>query len=213
MLSIIHQVVLIKVQQVINDALRESIDLNNELIKKLQNINSKTIAVVVSNLPFDLSYTIHLTDNKIVIKNGITNQVDLKIKITPGSLMRAKLTSVDRGLRNRDIELIGDLSLALELQTIMNTIEYSFKDKLQEKLADIISDSFAWQFINILDKISDRISIKNAELSEQVADYLHTEKNIIVSRIELEHFYQYVDDIQNDTARLTARIDRLIKTI
>lgn len=210
MLSIINQALLLKLNKVVNNLIQEEISLKPKLLQKLQKLDAKSVQIKLNGLPVDLIYIIKFNNAHIVINSINNNKIaDLNINLMPGSLIRAKVIGVEQSIRNRDIEFTGDLHLAMELQSIFNSIEFNFKDRLQQKIADITSDSFAWQFINILDKIFERIDLKNKELTEQITDYVQLEQGLLVNKFVMEDFISEVDRIRDDVERLAVRIEKL----
>lgn len=218
MLTLIQEAVLIKISHSINNALADLHKTqDSDLYNKIDRLNKKRILVKVKSFPFELAYIIIFKDRKIELtSDGATEVIvnndsayDLTINLSLGGLIRSRLTSIEQVIRDRDIEFTGDLNIAMELQSLLNNTDINLRDILQEKLSEQTSDAFAWQFINIIDKILTRITVKHGELAEQISEYLQTEKNILVNKIEVEHFIKDVDNLRDDVARLEARIDRL----
>ncbi len=209
MLTLIQEAALIKISSSINNALED-------LSIKIERLNQKRILVNINKFPLDLKYKVIFENNKVTISDdsnvNVTTRVtgyDLTINLSLGGLIRSRLTSIEQSIRERDIEFSGDLNVAMELQSLFNSTDINLKDVFHLKLARQTSDLFAWQFITIVEKILTRINLKHDELAEQITDYLQTEKNILVNRIEVEQFMQDVDKLRDDVARLEAQIDRL----
>lgn len=209
MLSLIHEAVLLKVSKAVTDVLVEAVELDNSVLLKLKHLEQKSIQLKIKTLPFDLSYLISFSGPNVTLKPHSCLKPDLEIAITPGSLIRAKLTSLEQVIRERDIEFTGDLGLAMELQNIMHNIDFDFKSKLQIKLSEYTNDAFAWQFMNVLDKIFNRLEIKQHEFSEQLTDYLQLETSIVPNKYQVEDFCNEIDSFRDDVERLVARVERL----
>lgn len=231
MLSIIHEIILLKLVTAMNSSIKDVIELNPELVSKFLKLNQKAIKLVIKTLPFDLAYKISFSfdsssspdlkssDFKLSIDSLISDQghksnnnkhekkseYDLYITLTPGSVVRAGLTNIEQAMREQDIKFNGDLNLAMCLQDILNNTEFDVKETVQVKMAEVTSDAFAWRFIKVLDRVLERVNIKHNELIEQVSDYLLLETKVIVNKIELDQFYQDVDKLRDDVERLKAR--------
>jgi ubiquinone biosynthesis protein UbiJ len=210
MISVIYQALLLKLTNVINNTLQEAASLDSNLLVKLNRLDKKSIKIIFKLFPVDLVCRVNFIDSKISINNHHADKTgDLNITLMPGSLIRAKVLGVEQVIRNRDIELSGDLHLAMDLQSIFNNTEFNYKDRLQQKITEITSDSFAWQFMNVLEKILERINLKHAELYEQITDYVQIEQEILVNKFIIDDFISEVDKIRDDVERLAVRVARL----
>lgn len=212
MLALIQEAFILKLNKAINNYLEQIKDLDPSVSKKLSRLEQKTVILTFKLMPVSLKYKVIFENLSVKVKpdNDLHPESDsLSIVLSPGSLIRAKLTGFEDSVRYKDIEMTGDLNIAMELQSIVNNLDFDHKLVLQENIAHYTSDSFAWQFMNIVDKILERVNIKHSELKEQITDYLQTEKNILISKSEIEEFYLNVDKLRDDMSRLEARIDML----
>lgn len=215
MLSVIYEAIILKLNKSVNSALLELREADKGLQAKLARLDKKIICVNLDVFPLNLSTYIVFSDGVVNISSSKGDlyqglKSDLVVNLTPGSIIRAGLTNIEHAIRERDIGFTGDLGIAMELQSILNNTDVNFTDVLQQKLVETTNDHFAWQFINILNKVLDRISSKQEQFNEQVADYLQIEKDIVVSKYELAEFIDEVDKIRDDFARLQARFNRKV---
>lgn len=209
MLELIQEAILLKISKGINKSLDEAKELDNSVSKKIENLENKKIKVIVTKFFFDFIYIITFERSRLSIRRSNASGEDLTVKLSLGGLVKARFTSIEQAIRERDIEFIGDLNIAIELQSIFKSVEINFREILQTNLAIHTSDSFAWQFVNVLDKVLTRINLKHTEFKEQVTDYLQLEKNILVNKYELNDFLLDVDKLRDDVERLSIRVDRL----
>lgn len=220
MFGLLQEALIIKINKVINSVLSEVLSFSpqNEVFNKnLQRLNGKLIKLQLNNLPSIFSneprqYYILFKNDEVSIKstrNCLEQSYDLLINLSPYGLVSAKVHSLQKALQNGDLELSGDINLAMIIQLLFGNAEINLKDMLQVKLGQNFSDVFAWQFIKVLDKIFGIISEKKAEAVEQIVDYAQLEKNILVNKYEVDAYCQDIDKLHGDVERLAARVDLL----
>src|SRR5690606_37317893 len=129
-LTLIEEAVLLKLSKAITASLEQAADLTDGLAPKIKRLENKSISIRLKGLPIFLEYFVIFEQPHITISsiNQLHNtQADLAITLSIGSLIRAKLTSLEHVIRDRDIEMKGDLNIAMELQSIFNSLEIDFK--------------------------------------------------------------------------------------
>ncbi|MBP9721841.1 MAG: SCP2 sterol-binding domain-containing protein [Gammaproteobacteria bacterium] len=213
MLSLLEEVVLIKISKVLNELLYNNI-INNKITK----LDNKVIKVILHKSFVNPEYFISFNNNIIKISNNTPlNPVDLTIKLTLNGLLKSGFSSPEAAIRDSSIEFFGNLNLAMDLQALLNNADIknntktNIKELLQERLAQVTSVSFAYQVIKILDMICERIDLKSNELREQITDYLETESGLVVNKYELDDFCNNIDILRDNVARLRARWEMIDK--
>ncbi|OMH39547.1 SCP2 domain-containing protein [Motiliproteus sp. MSK22-1] len=106
------------------------------------------------------------------------------------------------------IRLSGDTQLAIELKSCLQKLDIDWEDLLAEAIGDLAAHQFAAFFRK------GRAYAKQSteSLLDDLDDYLHEEVRLLPPRIELEHFYDQVDQLRLTVDRLEARIDLLEKS-
>jgi ubiquinone biosynthesis protein UbiJ len=218
MLALLQEAVLLKISKIINDILENLIYADNNFAKKLLRLDGKVIKLEIKNNLLDFIglfstiYFISVTNGLFVLSTE-NYKPDLTVKITLNGVIKAGVTNIEQAIRDNDIEFDGNLNLAMDLQSLLNTTEIDFLTVLQEKLAIATSDVFAWQFVNFFKIFIHNFNIKIDELKEQVKDYLQLESNLLVSKSEVDDFCKQVDVLSNDLARLNAKIELLVSKV
>lgn len=229
MLGLIEEAFLLKISKAINESLFDAIEAKQSYKQKLANLNNKIVKIILKSsianalcqselLPIfnaiKPEYYLCFENNQIKILRHLDSEKspDLSIVMSVNGLFKAKIMGINDALRNNEIELHGNLNVAMDLQALLNSAnsDISIKDLLQEKLARYTSDAFSWYFIKLLNDILSHIQVKNLELSEQIVDYLQLETQFLVSQCEIDIFCNAVDKLQDDIARLTARVARCL---
>jgi len=103
------------------------------------------------------------------------------------------------------IRLSGDTQLAIELKSCLQRLDIDWEGLL----ADNIGDLAAHQLAQLFRKGQQFAKQSKDTLLDDLDDYLHEEVRLLPSKIELEHFYDQLDQLRLSADRLQARVERL----
>ena len=133
-------------------------------------------------------------------------------RISGSALALLKLMTADNktnALFGNQIRLTGDLELSQALQNLLADLDIDW----EAKLADYLGDIAAHQIGNQVRTLYGWSKSASHSLLLDIEEYLHEETRDLPPRAELEHFYSEIESLALTTERLTARIERLQKTL
>lgn len=195
----IKQLALAAVEQGVNRLLAWD-PLVNEQMRPLYGM---VVAIDISDL--NLLFYFSFDDGYIGVQSDLIGQADLTV--------RGELAAfVKMGLQyNRDelpsgLEIIGDASLAQQLQRFMAVAQIDW----EEIMAQLSGDFVATRFGHIFRRGRSEMARNRENLCANATEFLHYEGKILPARQEVDSFCQQVDHLRHDVARLQARLDRFL---
>jgi len=146
----------------------------------------------------------------MIIQGHCEHKADCRI--SGSALALLKLMSSENkseALFDKQISLSGDIELSQSLQTILGDLDLDWEGRLAEYVGVITAHQVGNQARNLKNwgKQASHSMLLNIE------EYLHEETRSLPPRAELEPFYRGIDALALTTDRLTARIERLQKTL
>ncbi|MEH6628610.1 MAG: SCP2 sterol-binding domain-containing protein [Motiliproteus sp.] len=103
------------------------------------------------------------------------------------------------------IQLSGDTQIAISLKDCLQQLNIDW----EALLADRIGDLAAHKFADIFRVGRSYLRESSASLLDDMDDYLHEEIRLLPAKVELEQYYNQVDQLRLQVDRLQARIERL----
>jgi len=103
------------------------------------------------------------------------------------------------------LEIIGDVGLAQQFQSIMKNIDLDW----EEYLSHWLGDTMAHKLGNFLRDSIKFVSETRKTLALDVSEYLQYEKEVLPDHSEIVEFSDNVDELRNDIERLKVRIGKL----
>jgi ubiquinone biosynthesis protein UbiJ len=103
------------------------------------------------------------------------------------------------------VRIEGDADLARRLQRLAERFDPDWR----QPFAAVFGDVLGVQIANAAAAALKQARVGGQRLAETAAEYLTEESRDVVPRAELEAFYDDVDALRDDAARLAARIARL----
>jgi ubiquinone biosynthesis protein UbiJ len=119
----------------------------------------------------------------------------------------ALMTSEDPAatLINSELEIRGNSAPLIALQQIVKTLEIDWEAPLVERLGDVAGHQLA----QLLRRGAAWGKQSAESLRRQVAEYITEEGRLAPGALELEAFYQDIEQLQQRTERLQSRLSRL----
>ena len=167
-------------------------------------LSGKILAVNI-NAPLALSLFVMPLDEEIQLMANWHGDVDTQLS---GSLMALlQLSTSDiHNLKYSGVTAMGDLALLADLQQLLKNLDIDWEDMLSQFTGDIIGHQTAQLIRAKFGWAKDR-SQTAARLSKE---FLTEEYQALVSRPELEDFYQQVDELRLAVDRAAARMEKLL---
>lgn len=139
-------------------------------------------------------------------------QADLVITSTLSGLVR-QLPWIQTARRHdsyspsKRMQITGDAEFARRLQQLFSGFDPDWQHALIVRLGPIVGGQIA----TVLDHCYALTKEQLVYVGSSTAQYLTEETRAVLSRAELEAFYEAVDRLQEDTERLAARLARVQK--
>lgn len=105
----------------------------------------------------------------------------------------------------KGLTITGDTDMAMALQDFLFNLELDFG----EAIALLTNDSLAFHAEHFIGTLKKRKETLFASLTQSFREYLEEEKNLIPNQYLLEDFYADIDVLEQDVARLEARLNRV----
>ena len=110
--------------------------------------------------------------------------------------------------KNGKISIKGDIELANKISQILKKIEWD----IEEDLAKYIGDIAAIQTTKVLKKIKNTSKKNIKNITGSLIEYWQEENKILARTRDVEIFNKKIDKIVEDTERVEARINDIIKS-
>ncbi len=188
----------------LESAINKIINSDQVTAQSLSKLSGKVFQFVVSDAP--ISFYLLPYENGIQLQRQHMADADT---VFQGSLQNFKnlATTEDKSSQffGNGIQISGDSQLATQLQKIIANADIDW----QGLTAQFTGDLLAHQLANILKASSRQLKITQQSLTLNIAEYLQEEIHTLPARAEVEGFIIEVDDAQQSTQRLEARLDLL----
>jgi len=143
-------------------------------------------------------------------KNGLLHSIsesekfDCIIKLTVNDFINQLINK-----NNGNVSIEGDLELANQISQVLRKIEWDIEDDLSKYIGDIP----AIQATKVLKKIVTNSKKNISNITGALLEYWQEENKILTKKRNVEIFNSKVDKIVEDTERLEAKINIIIKKI
>lgn len=147
-----------------------------------------------------------IAENKIRLMTLWDGEVDTQISGSLVALAQLATTSI-YNLKDTGVSVMGDLQFLAHLQKILQQLDIDWEEMLSQIFGDIIGHQTAEMIRYKINWTKQR-----AQTAQRLAgEFVTEELGAIPSRIELENFYQQVDELRLAVDRISAKFDLLKK--
>ena len=143
--------------------------------------------------------------NSIYISGDSGNTADVEIAGTMMELSRLMFAGSQRPLKEGRVRIQGDTDTAEQFRMLF----LSATPNLEEELTDLVGDDTAPQVTAVIRNIRDFAVDSLRDATEHFSDYLKEDEKHLPAPAETEAFFDDVDELSNDVARIDARISRI----
>lgn len=144
--------------------------------------------------------------NAALVFGDADNEIDadLTLKTTPGAMLGLMVgrLSGDSHMIGK-VHIAGDAELAQNLQKWLSKFDPDWDELFSRGFGDVLG----FQLARGARSFTGWLSRNAKQLAATSADYLQDESKAIASRIELEQWYESVDDLRDAIERASRRID------
>ena len=168
-----------------------------ECLRDLQCLSGKVLQIEFINTDLKLSLSICETS---IIVGPSKQKPHVTLKATPGEFIQFILTNRQGSASTSQLEIVGELYVLQQFHKYLNRFSPDWESILSEVVGDTTTHYLS-QFINRFKKSN---TMDNLKLD--ITEYLRYETMLIPTPIELEEFYQTVDNLRNATDRLEIQL-------
>lgn len=185
-------------------ALNQYLALDPETKKRLNNLEGKTITMILK--PFGLSFQVHIEGGSLQLLSGEPHPAEIKITGTPLSLLGIALNPNNkRQFFSDDMVIEGNIDQGQQLIDLFDQVDIDW----EELLSKLIGDIPAYETCRFIKSIKSWSSQSIKTLLRNTDEYIHEEKTWLPPAEELNDFYNEVDELRMAVDRLEARIRNL----
>ena len=180
--------------------------LDPETLTRLHEISGQV--VLLDFLNTDLSIYLVPGPQGFQLHSELDEEPRVSIRATPGDMLAYLLNAgANTGNLTARLEIIGDVTLAQKLQSIMQAMDLDW----EEQLASWFGDSLGHPLGRVLKGSARLLRETHLKFQQDLSEYLRFEKNLTLEKTEMEEFVNDVDILRDDVERLKQRIERLRK--
>jgi ubiquinone biosynthesis protein UbiJ len=191
-------------------ALESAFDLylkqDPDALKRCPALQDKVIAVNLTGTDFTLYF---LPDAEgIKVLTHYEGEPDTLLRGTPAGFARLALEAREDALFHGAVEISGDTETGQQFQDLLTGVDWDW----EEQLSKLTGDTIAHQVGELARKGRQWLTGTSETLQQDLTEYLQEEARLLPTRTELNLFLDEVDQLRSDTDRLSARVERLLKT-
>lgn len=188
----------------LQSALNMLIQQDDQASKKLLPLRDRTLAVSISSLAIDLFFTVEHHALLVKLQHQGTPDTQISGSLPALAGMGAKRPNTP-ATRPGAVQIQGDAELARAYQQFFQQLDPDWEEAIAQRFGDVIGHRIN-QLIRAL-RQGFQQAIQNG--MEMTGDYLREESGLLVTRTELENFYEAVDEVRDDVDRLAAQVKQL----
>ena len=146
-----------------------------------------------------------IQEKSIRLMSQWNGEVDTQLSGSLIALAQISQTPV-HNLKDSGVTVMGDLQFLAQLQKILQQLDIDWEEMLTQIFGDLIGHQMAQMLRSKINWTKTRTQTAQRLASEFVTEELQA----IPSKIELENFYQQVDELSLAVDRLSAKINLLM---
>ena len=191
-------------------ALESALDLylkqDPDALKHCAAMQDKVIAVNLTGTDFTLYFLPDAEGVKVL--TFYEGEPDTLLRGTPAGFARLALEAREDALFHGAVEISGDTETGQQFQDILAGVDWDW----EEQLSKLTGDTVAHQVGELVRKGRKWLGNTGETLQQDFSEYLQEEARLLPTRTELDEFLDDVDQLRSNTDRLSARVERLLKT-
>ncbi|MCJ8318913.1 MAG: SCP2 sterol-binding domain-containing protein [Colwellia sp.] len=199
----LQQVMCSALEIIINKALSLNINSNEQL----NNLEQKTLAVKLAELGFPLCFSI--SDCKVLVTKLI-DRADCTITTSIKTLRELKKEQHLTELIKQDkLDVEGDIKIAQYFASLAETMDIDWQTELAKHIGDVATHKLV-QFSKL---VKGKIDFASEQIQADASEYLVHEKQLVVTKSQINHFNQAVTAVNMQTEQVENRINQLFDNL
>ncbi len=167
-----------------------------------QNLDGACAAIRVSNT--SLATYLLVDSGRVSLTADHTREPDVVVSGSFLSLLQLAGSASEDLIRKGDVELVGDVHIAAQLQKLLLLARPDAEEELSRFIGDVAAHSIG----NAVRSLGEWGLNARGTMRQNVSEYLQQESQAVPSRYEVERFRTRVESLRDDVARLEAAIRR-----
>ncbi len=184
------------------------LSLDPDSQEKRRPLVGKRIAIELSD--WQLTYVFEFSDAALTIDTQ--RETPCQVTLSGSSFAFFNMASQERGgdaLFKGDIHFEGEIGTAQTFQKFWQSIDVDWEEELSKYTGDII----AHQTGELVRSAHQHIKQFFTTAQQNVSEYIKEEAEMTPSPIEVEAFYDSLDDLKGDVDRLSVRVNHLTQKL
>lgn len=190
--------------QALETVLNQYLSLDPEISQQLGKLHGAVIGFDLTGTGITL-YFVPDQNGLVQVFSQVEAKADCMIKGSPFTLLRSNNEDNAKQVFSGEVQIEGNSSLAQEFTRILKQVDVDWEEQLSRITGDII----AHQLGNTFRTTGEWLRRNNNSARLNLKEYLQEEARLLPGIFELENFYADVDQLRDDSERLSARITRL----
>lgn len=186
-------------EQTVNAALR----LDPEGGAALGRFTGKVIAIELQGSPLTLFCL--PGPGSMVLLTQYNGNPDTTLRGRPLALVKLVTGDSRRVLFEGEVKIEGDVELGRQFKQALDRLQIDWEEALSRMTGDLVAHKAG----HLLREIGNWWSNVRERVAANGAEYLQQEMWVLPTRPEVEQFYQGVESLRDDVARLAAKLDQL----
>ena len=144
----------------------------------------------------------------VLFDTDYSGDVNVAIRGTPVNLAAYLMSASGKGegFTGR-LEIIGDVGLAQDFQTIIKRVDLDWEEFISRWLGDTLAHKMG----NIIRSTISLARNTKRTLELDISEYLRYEKEVLPEQSEVDEYIAAIDELRNDTERLQVRVNKLAR--
>jgi len=186
--------------------INRTLKLDPETQVRLAGLSGKVLSLEFINTGLVLYLIPELESMRV--DTGYSGEANVIIRGSPVNLIAYLVSSSGKGegFTGR-LEIIGDVGLAQDFQSIIKQVDLDWEEFLSKWLGDTMAHKMGNMVRNTINFARDT----KRTLELDVSEYLRYEKEILPEQNEVNEYIASIDELRNDAERLKLRVNRLTR--
>ena len=195
----VKQALTATLEAIINKAL--ALNINSQV--SLHAVDEKSLTLQLAELGFPLTFNV-FEQQILVTSDNKTSDCNICTSVTTLKALQQdqQLTEL---IKQDKLDIQGDINIAQQFAAIAQHIQIDW----QTELAKHIGDFATYKLGRVMNNIAAKLSFFKSQVSADSREYIVHEKKLVLTKAQLEHFYQQVDDVSQQTDKLMERLTLL----
>jgi len=197
----LKQALTLLLEKIINKALSLNINDNTEL----NGLNNKCLTLNLAELNFPLSFIVY---QQQILVNSLAENSDCTITTSLKTLKDLQKNQQLTELIKQDkLDINGDIKLAQQFANIAQNLSIDWQSELAKHMGDIAT----YKLGRVAKTLANKFDFFKNQVQADSSEYIVHEQKLVVTKHQLNDFYQQVTQVSVKTDTLMQRLDALTK--